>query len=147
MDKLTVLERSKNMAAIKSLNTLPEIKIRKLLFKLGFRYRIHVKIIPGNPDIYLKKYNTTIFINGCFWHGHKNCKFVHIPKTNVVFWTNKIKKNIQRDRKNNKKLKRMGYNVIIIWECRLLKSSFDNSTKKLLKNLEINLKKVNENES
>lgn len=98
--------------------------MRKYLFNKGFRYRVNVKDILGSPDIVLKKYNTIIFVNGCFWHGHKDieCKEYKIPQKNTEWWLNKIKRNIDRDEKNIKALIENRWNVIIIWECQLKKS-------------------------
>lgn len=110
------LTRHKNMAAVKSKNNPFEIYIRKLLFKEGFRFRLHQKNILGKPDITLKKYKTLIFINGCFWHQHK-CNAGSIPKTNTDFWTKKLLGNLQRDQKNIESLISAGWNIIIVWEC------------------------------
>lgn len=111
--------RSKNMSAIKSKNTKPELLVRKFLFSNGFRYRINVSKLAGKPDIVLKKYNTVIFINGCFWHYHKGCKYFVWPKQNSDFWRNKILKNEERDKRNYDTLIKDGWKVIIVWECDL----------------------------
>ncbi len=111
--------RSYNMSQIKSKNTKPEETVRKYLFAHGFRYRKNDKRLPGTPDIVLPKYKTVIFINGCFWHGHNQCKYFVIPKSNTEFWVNKINRNIERDTLNIGKLKSLGWNVITIWECEL----------------------------
>lgn len=111
--------RSQIMSMIKGKNTKPEIIVRKYLFSRGIRYRINDKRLPGTPDIVLPKFKTVISINGCFWHGHKNCKISHIPKTNTEYWANKIERNKNRDIKNNLILNHLGWNVIIIWECQL----------------------------
>lgn len=111
--------RSYNMSQIKGENTKPEIVVRKFLFSKGFRYSLHNKKLPGRPDIVLRKYKVIIFVHGCFWHGHKNCKYFVIPKTRTEWWTDKINKNIVRDEKNKKKLQELGWNVIEIWECQL----------------------------
>ena len=113
--------RSYNMSRIRSKDTKPELIVRKFLFRNGFRYRLHVKNLPGKPDIVLPKYQTVIFIHGCFWHGHHNCKFAAIPKTRTDWWMNKIQHNNERDTKNNLELKLKGWNVISIFECELLK--------------------------
>jgi len=88
------------MAAVKGKDTKPEIAVRKLLHSLGYRYRLHKKDLPGSPDIFLKKYNTVIYVHGCFWHQHKGCKYATVPKSNVAFWTEKLERNVRRDRKN-----------------------------------------------
>ncbi len=107
------------MAAIHSANTKPEMIVRKFLFSHGYRYRINSRRLPGHPDIVLLKYRTCIFVNGCFWHGHENCKYYKTPKTNVEFWTKKIARNKKRDQETNEKLSLMGWDTIIIWECQL----------------------------
>ena len=112
-------ERSKNMAAIKSKNTNPEIKVRKLLHSLGYRFRLHKKELPGSPDIVLKKYKTVVFVHGCFWHRHKGCKRATTPKTRKEFWMEKFEKNKARDRRNSRQLKENGWHVIVIWACEL----------------------------
>lgn len=117
VDKSTKAQRSYNMSMVKSKNTSLEKIVCKALFKMGYRYRKNDKRFPGKPDIYLPKYKTMIFVNGCFWHGHKNCKKSKLPKTNHLFWRDKINKSIERDHRNISKLKKMGYNVIIVWEC------------------------------
>ena len=107
------------MSCVKSKNTKPEIWVRKYLFACGFRYRINVKKLPGTPDIVLPKYKTAIFVNGCFWHGHKNCRYFVIPKTRTEWWLDKINRNIDRDQANILALKKSGWRVITIWECQL----------------------------
>lgn len=111
--------RSYNMSRIKGKNTKPEEIVRKYLFSKGFRYRKNDKRLPGTPDIVLPKYKTAIFVNGCFWHGHKNCRYFVIPKTNTDFWLNKINTNIERDKRKQEALKELGWNVVVVWECEL----------------------------
>lgn len=128
--------RSYNMSRIKGKNTKPEEIVRKYLFFKGFRYRKNDKRLPGTPDIVLPKYKTAIFVNGCFWHGHKNCRYFVIPKTNTDFWLNKINTNIERDKRKQEALKELGWNVVVVWECELKKQSRDitlNSIANLLK--------------
>ncbi|GFI71949.1 very short patch repair protein [Clostridiales bacterium] len=127
MDKHSKETRSYNMSMIKSSGTKPEETVRKYLFSKGLRYRKNVKTLPGKPDIVLPKYKTIVFVNGCFWHGHKGCKYFVMPKTNVEFWTEKITKNIARDEITYKKLQNMGWNVIVIWECELKKDKRNNT--------------------
>lgn len=117
MDKITKKQRSRNMAAIKTKNTKPEITVRKLLHRNGLRFRLHQRKLPGKPDIVLKKHKTAIFVNGCFWHHHKNCRRANIPKTNTEYWIPKINRNTERDRKAIKELKKMGWDTLVIWEC------------------------------
>lgn len=114
--------RSYNMSRIKAKNTTPEIIVRKFLFHKGFRFRIHVQNLPGKPDIILPKYKTVIFVNGCFWHGHTNCRYFIIPKTRTDWWKNKILRTKSRDIIEHKILKDMGFKVLIIWECQLKKN-------------------------
>ena len=111
--------RSYNMSRIKGKNTKPEEIVRKYLFSKGFRYRKNYKRLPGTPDIVLPKYKTVIFVNGCFWHGHKDCRYFVVPKTNTDFWLNKINTNVERDKHKQEALKELGWNVIIVWECEL----------------------------
>ena len=112
-------ERSKNMAAIKSKNTNPEIKVRKLLHSLGYRFRLHKKELPGSPDIVLKKYKTVVFVHGCFWHRHKECKYASNPKTREEFWNKKFLSNIERDIKVRERIKAAGWKSIVVWACEL----------------------------
>ena len=121
------MTRSENMARVKSKNTKPEIYFRKLLWHKGFRYRMNYKNLPGSPDIYLSKYKAAIFINGCFWHMHKNCKYSTIPKNNHDFWKEKLEENIKRDKRNYRKLEDMGIRVIIVWGCEIKKMIKDKS--------------------
>lgn len=107
------------MSCIKGKGTKPEEIVRKYLFSQGFRYRKNDKRLPGTPDIVLPKYKTVIFVNGCFWHGHKGCKYFVWPKNNAEFWKKKIEDNISRDRKKAETLKDQGWKVIVVWECDL----------------------------
>lgn len=108
--------RRRNMAAIRSTDTKPEVWLRKQLFSRGFRFRKNVKSLPGKPDIVLSKYKAIILVNGCFWHGH-GCYLFKIPKTRTEFWLEKINGNQERDRKNIKKLEEAGWRVLVVWEC------------------------------
>ncbi len=131
-------ERSRNMSAIKSKNTKPEIFLRKLLFANGYRYRIHCNTIPGHPDLWLKKYNTAIFVNGCFWHRHQGCKYAYTPKTRIDFWNRKFDQNIKRDQTVKKELLDGGIRCLIIWECTIEKSRKKNgSPQSLIDEIEI----------
>ena len=112
-------QRSRNMSAIKSKNTKPEIVVRKLLHSMGYRFRLHRKDLPGSPDIVLPKYKTVIFVHGCFWHRHENCKYATTPKTRKEFWEKKFRENINRDNLNQANLSLKGWKIIIIWECQL----------------------------
>lgn len=116
--------RSFNMSRIKGKNTKPELLVRKFLFSKGFRYRLNVKTLPGKPDIVLPKYKTIIFINGCFWHGHENCKYYVIPKTRTDWWVEKINSTKFRDCKAIKELTQLGWNVRVIWTCEINTNDF-----------------------
>ena len=130
MDVVSKEKRSKMMSSIKNKNTKPELVIRKLIFSLGFRYRLNQKIGNTKPDIVLKKWNLCIFVHGCFWHQHQNCKISSKPKSNEDFWNEKLKKNVIRDQKNILELQKTGWNVGIIWECFTREN---NPNKKILK--------------
>lgn len=134
MKKNKTMTRSENMARVKSKNTKPEIFLRKLLWHKGFRYRVNYKNLPGSPDIYLPKHKTAIFVNGCFWHMHKNCKYSSIPKSNYDFWKNKLEGNVKRDKKNYAQLESIGIKVIVVWGCEI---------KQMMKDESVLSKKVN----
>ena len=110
-------QRSRNMSAIKSKNTKPEIKVRKVLHSMGYRFRLHSKDLPGSPDIVLPKYKTVIFVHGCFWHRHKDCKYATTPKTRQDFWNKKFTTNIERDLEIHEKIKNLNWRSVVIWEC------------------------------
>ena len=118
-DILTQSQRHKCMSSIRGKNTKPEILVRKGLHARGFRFRLHNKKLPGSPDIVLPKYGVAIMVNGCFWHGHKGCRYATKPKTNVEFWETKIARNRHRDEVTNAHLEALGWHVITIWECEL----------------------------
>src|SRR3954469_702771 len=130
-DKAT---RSYNMSQIKGKNTKPEILVRKFLHAHGFRYRLHVKNLPGKPDIVLPKYKTVIFIHGCFWHGHKDCKYFVVPKTRTEWWLTKINSNKANDAKALKALQNEGWKIITLWECELKPKTFEMTLAHLLTN-------------
>src|SRR5258705_3419682 len=123
--------RSYNMSRIKAKNTKPEILVRKFLHAQGFRYKLHDKKLPGKPDIVLPKYKTVIFIHGCFWHGHKNCKKATIPKTRTIWWKNKIARNIASDENAMKQLKKNKWKIIVIWQCQMKNNWQQRLTKKV----------------
>lgn len=118
-DNVGKYSNSYNMSKIRGTNTKPEILVRRFLYANNIRYRKNLKTLPGSPDIVLRKFCTVIFINGCFWHGHENCKYFSIPKTRIEFWTNKIQRNVERDKESKEKLQRLGWDVVVIWECQL----------------------------
>jgi len=121
VDKVSKEIRSYNMSQIKSKDTKPEIIVRSYLFSKGLRFRKNDKRYPGSPDVVLPKYNTVIFVHGCFWHLHENCKYAVMPKSNVEFWQKKLYRNRERDENNKNKLEELGWKVLIVWECQLKK--------------------------
>lgn len=129
--------RSYNMSRIRSKDTKPEMLVRKFLHANGFRYRLHVKDLPGKPDIVLPKYKTVIFIHGCFWHGHEGCKYYVVPKTRTEWWLNKIQGNSGNDKKAEDLLLSNGWNIITLWECDLKKATIENTLSKLMYNLSL----------
>lgn len=128
-DKAT---RSYNMSQIRGKDTKPELLVRKFLFSHGFRYRLHDKKLPGKPDIVLPKYRTVIFVNGCFWHGHSNCRYFVVPKTNAEWWLNKINTNKSKDKNNLVVLKREKWKCITLYECQLKSTKKENTLLRLL---------------
>ncbi len=119
MDSLTPEKRSWNMSRIRSKNTKPEIRIRSLLHHMGYRFRLHQKNLPGKPDIVLPKFQTVIFVHGCFWHRHPGCKYAYTPKSRIEFWQKKFNENIDRDCKVQKELEDIGWRILVVWECEL----------------------------
>lgn len=127
--------RSYNMSQIRSKNTKPELIVRKYLFAQGYRYRLHRKDLPGKPDIVLPKYRTVIFVHGCFWHGHENCKGFVVPKTKTEWWLKKIGRNKQLDIENIKKLNADKWKVILVFECALKKKTISSTMNTIIKKL------------
>ncbi|MEY8524878.1 very short patch repair endonuclease [Lachnospiraceae bacterium 38-10] len=117
MDIVTPEQRSKNMSAIRSSGTKPEVYLRKLLFAQGYRYSLNSAKVPGHPDIYLKKHNTVIFVHGCFWHRHRGCKYAYMPKSRVDFWQKKFDANVRRDQVVKGELESRNIRHLIVWEC------------------------------
>ena len=117
MDTLSREHRSWLMSRVKGSNTKPELLVRSFLHRCGFRFRLHVKNLPGKPDIVLPKYKTIIEIRGCYWHRHEGCRFTTTPKSNLDFWSIKFKENVERDKHNVAQLRQLGWHVIIIWSC------------------------------
>lgn len=128
MDKVTGEKRSWNMSRVRSSNTKPELLVRSFLYKMGYRFRLHVKKLPGTPDIVLPKYRTVIFVHGCFWHGHSDCKGGEIPKTRHQFWQDKIFENVSRDKKTFNELDLQNWRIAIVWGCALKNNSAINNT-------------------
>ena len=135
MDRISKEHRSWNMSRIQSGNTKPEKTVRSILHGLGYRFRLHRKDLPGKPDIVLTRYNSVIFVHGCFWHRHKECKKASVPKTKKPFWEKKFKANIERDIKVKNELKSNGWRVLVVWECELTDiESVEKELGKFLKN-------------
>ena len=135
-DIYSKLKRSQIMASIGSKDTKPEVAVRSLLFKQGFRFRKNVKKLPGTPDIVLPKYGIIIQIHGCFWHGHKNCSKSKLPTTNIVSWKSKIEANIERDKRIEIELRKLGWKIITIWQCQIKNENILNITMdKLIKRI------------
>lgn len=119
VDSLSPAERSKIMARVQSKNMRPELLVRKLVFALRYRYRLHAKDLPGHPDLVFRRRRKVIFVHGCFWHRHAGCALARMPKSRLDFWEPKLEGNRQRDEKNNEALTREGWKVLTIWECEL----------------------------
>ena len=130
-DRLSKEERSELMSHIRSVNTKPEVALRRALWRRGFRYRVNVKNLPGSPDIVLPKHRTVVFVHGCFWHGHNGCKEYTVPKTNTEFWVKKVERNQERDQEVWRKLEAKGWSVEIVWECELVKAKFADTVERV----------------
>ncbi len=117
MDRISSKHRSWNMSRIRGRDTGPEKIVRSVLHRMGYRFRLHRRDLPGRPDIVLPKHNTVVFVHGCFWHRHARCRFAYTPKTRVRFWSDKFAENIRRDARTRRALQRLGWRVIIVWEC------------------------------
>lgn len=117
VDRITSAHRSWNMSQIRSRDTTPERLVRSALHRAGYRFRLHSKQLPGSPDIVLSRYRTVIFVHGCFWHRHSRCRFAYTPKSRVEFWKAKFDSNVERDRRNARELRALGWRVMTVWEC------------------------------
>ena len=117
MDRLTRERRSWNMSRIRGRDTGPERTVRSVLHGLGFRFRLHRADLPGTPDLVLAGHRTVVFVHGCFWHRHRRCRYAYQPKSNRTFWSDKFSGNVQRDRKNQRRLRELGWRVLVVWEC------------------------------
>ncbi len=122
MDIISKEKRSWNMSRIRAKDTRPEKAVRSALHKAGYRFRLHSRSLPGKPDIVLAKYKTTIFVHGCFWHRHRGCKLTYMPKSRIGFWNAKFEENVKRDVNARKALRKLGWKVIVIWECEISES-------------------------
>ena len=140
-DVLNPQQRHRCMSHIRSKATKPEMLVRRWLWAHGYRYRLNVKSVPGKPDIVMRKYRTAIFVNGCFWHGHEGCKQFVLPKTNTVFWRNKIEYNRARDQKNYDILINAGWQVIVLSQCKLTKQELEQTMQQTAVALNQNLLK------
>lgn len=118
-DIISKEKRSWNMSQIKGKDTKPELLVRSMLHRMGYRFRLHRKDLPGKPDITLPKYRAVVFVHGCFWHRHKECRYAYTPKSRIGFWQKKFKDNVERDKKKQAALRRAGWRVIVVWECQL----------------------------
>ena len=136
LDNLPSPERSALMAKIRSKNTRPEILVRKLLYKQGYRFRLHAKDLPGQPDIIFRSRRKAIFVHGCFWHRHKGCKKATMPKTRTDYWKPKLEANRKRDAVSVSALKELGWQVMIIWECEISARNQDSLLEQLIGFLE-----------
>ena len=119
------------MSRIRAKDTKPEVLVRSFLFRKGLRFRKNDKRLPGHPDVVLPKYRTVIFVNGCFWHGHENCRYAVMPKSNTEYWAEKIKANKERDSREIEELQKAGWDVLVIWECSLKKDAREQTLEKL----------------
>ena len=125
MDRLTRQHRSWNMSRIRGKDTTPEILVRSALHRMGFRFRLHKRDLPGRPDIVLARYRTAVFVHGCFWHRHPGCTKAYTPKSRIRFWQSKFDQNIKRDAVVRDQLERLGWNVVVVWECEVCERGFD----------------------
>lgn len=119
MDHLTKKRRSLNMSLIKSKNTKPELFLRRILRRRGYKFKVCLKDLPGKPDIVLSRHKIVIFMHGCFWHRHRKCRRSNIPKSNRAYWFSKIQRNLERDKVNTVQLQKLGWKSIVVWECQL----------------------------
>jgi DNA mismatch endonuclease (patch repair protein) len=130
-DTLSRTARSENMRRIRAKDTAPEISVRRALHRMGLRFRLHASDLPGKPDVVLRRHNAVVLIHGCFWHQHRRCIDGHVPRTNLTYWQPKLDRNVQRDRRNRRQLARLGFRVLVVWECEARQPEF--LDKKLLR--------------
>ena len=117
MDRLTPQHRSENMRRIRSKDSVAELLVRRMVYSLGYRYRLNVKTLPGKPDLVFRRLNKIIFVHGCFWHSHPGCIDSHIPKTRTCYWAPKLARNVERDKRCTRELRQAGWRVLVVWEC------------------------------
>lgn len=117
MDRISSEHRSWNMSRIRGGDTIPEKAVRSMLHRMGYRFRLRTRNLPGSPDIVLPRYRTVIFVHGCFWHRHAHCRFAYTPKSRVRFWQRKFDANVARDHRTTRALRARGWRVIVVWEC------------------------------
>jgi DNA mismatch endonuclease, patch repair protein len=121
LDRLTPSHRSWNMSRIRGKDTKPEVRVRSALHRMGYRFRLHSRNLPGKPDIVLPKHATVVFVHGCFWHRHPGCRFAYTPKSRIEFWQAKFDRNVERHREVEEQLEELGWSVVVIWECETTK--------------------------
>lgn len=132
MDTLTPAQRHKCMSRVAGVNTSPEIIVRKVLHRLGYRFRIHVRQLPGKPDIVLVRHRKIILVNGCFWHGHRRCPRASRPTSNREFWDKKLDATISRDRRIQRELRGLGWRVLVVWQCQIHKGNIEQRLRKFM---------------
>jgi DNA mismatch endonuclease (patch repair protein) len=123
VDRLSRQRRSWNMSRIRGRDTKPEVAVRSLFHRAGFRFRLHRKDLPGRPDVVLAKWGVAVFVHGCFWHRHPGCRFAYTPKSNRAFWSRKFIDNMERDKQNQRALRKSGWKVLVVWECQVARSA------------------------
>lgn len=143
-DKMSPQQRHDCMSHIRSADTRPELAVRRELWRRGYRYRINRRSLPGSPDIVLPKYRTAIFVNGCFWHGHRGCPKFVMPSSNREFWQEKIARNRERDLVNNLRLETLAWNMITVWECELSKARLQDTMDRIISQMSANKSKWEE---
>ena len=137
VDTLSKERRSENMRRIQSKGTKPEVAVRRLIHAMGYRFRLHSPRLPGKPDIVLSRLKSIIDVRGCFWHQHQHCIDAHIPKSRIHYWRPKLRRNVRRDARTLKQLRRLGWRVLVVWECEVDESKARRLAKRLKKFLKI----------
>jgi len=137
VDTISKERRSENMRRIQSKGTKPEVAVRKLVHAMGYRFRLHSPKLPGKPDIVLSRFKSIIEVRGCFWHQHRGCIDAHVPKSRIHYWRPKLRRNARRDAQTLKQLRRLGWRVLVVWECEVSKSKAHRLTTRLMKFLKV----------